>query len=585
MKRNLFRALVLGGLMLFWAGAMSAAVDGAIYTSLFDGATVNANHYDDCRDVYLNGGPQGQSPNGLPDGEYYFQVTDPSGATLLSTTPAFERRVKVVDERIFGRAVGLDPAGYDDGSEIHHLEGVVNPDRGTLAVQLWHFDETPNNGGVYKVWLIPVGDATVEADGITLTFDSSASKTDNFTCEHEDGGGPGSNIVVISGRKYYDANANGVYDGGEDWNTGDGRPVVTIDIAWDGGSDTALTDANGLWFYVFELEEGSTLDFMACEQVPTDYNQTGPVDGDSVSNPDPPVLDPPSATATASGGCWSGTITSLLGLSGLNFGNVDTVTISGEKFYDLNLNGANDDGIPIEGFKIVLEITYPDTSTATVAVYTAADGTWSYELPVGSTVVVCEEPPMGSWVQTAPESICYAFTADEDTEDLDFGNVCLGPGGGHTLGFWSNRNGRRVMGDDGGVGPELAGLSALNLRNADGSHFDPVSYDEFRGWILSATATNMANMLSAQLAAMWLNVEAGFVDGNALVYSACADEFVTINDLMSAANTSLGLYGDTTSPHAERADQECLKNTLDDANNDLNFLQDEPCEVIYPDPV
>lgn len=113
---------------------------------------------------------------------------------------------------------------------------------------------------------------------------------------------------------------------------------------------------------------------------------------------------------------------------------------------------------------------------------------------------------------------------------------------------------------------------------------DPNTYNQFRTWILSATATNMANMLSAQLAAMWLNVEAGFVDGDALVYSSCAGEFVSINDPMNASNTSLGLYGDTTSPHAERSNQECLKNTLDDANNDLNFLQDESCEVIYPEP-
>ena len=48
---------------------------------------------------------------------------------------------------------------------------------------------------------------------------------------------------------------------------------------------------------------------------------------------------------------------------------------------------------------------------------------------------------------------------------LNFGNVCIGAGGGHTLGFWSNKNGQALFGTD-----DLAAMvGGLNLRNANGS--------------------------------------------------------------------------------------------------------------------
>ena len=61
------------------------------------------------------------------------------------------------------------------------------------------------------------------------------------------------------------------------------------------------------------------------------------------------------------------------------------------------------------------------------------------------------------------------------------------------------------------------------------------------------TATNMAYMLSAQLAAMELNVEGGFVDGSALVYAPGTNGanglgFATVHDLMSEANAELTLH-------------------------------------------
>ena len=75
---------------------------GAIYTTLADGTKVNANIYELRSDVYLNGGPQNLNSPGLPDGVYFFQVTDPSGATLLSLDDAIYRQVLVFNGAIFG---------------------------------------------------------------------------------------------------------------------------------------------------------------------------------------------------------------------------------------------------------------------------------------------------------------------------------------------------------------------------------------------------------------------------------------------------------------------------------------------------
>src|SRR5258707_113990 len=63
-------------------------LSGAIFTTDASGVPVNLNIYQAKEDVYLNGGPGINAPAGaagLPAGTYYFQVTDPSGKTLLSS--------------------------------------------------------------------------------------------------------------------------------------------------------------------------------------------------------------------------------------------------------------------------------------------------------------------------------------------------------------------------------------------------------------------------------------------------------------------------------------------------------------------
>jgi hypothetical protein len=77
---------------------------GAIFTTTPDGSVVNANvQYTDKREVYLDGGPPPNAPQkaaGLPDDLYVFQITNPSGAVLLSMDPTKCRVVEVKDDVI-----------------------------------------------------------------------------------------------------------------------------------------------------------------------------------------------------------------------------------------------------------------------------------------------------------------------------------------------------------------------------------------------------------------------------------------------------------------------------------------------------
>jgi hypothetical protein len=240
------------------------------------------------------------------------------------------------------------------------------------------------------------------------------------------------------------------------------------------------------------------------------------------------------------------------------------------KFYDANANGINDDGQLITGWKVRIQ------DAIDLIRYTPANLT----LDPDDYTVTEFDPVETNWIHTTPTSVDVTL-AEDDEKTVEFGNVCLGAGGGKTRGFWSNKNGQARFGAD-----DLALMVSLNLRKADGSAFDPGNYAAFRTWLLSANATNMAYMLSAQLSAMELNVLNGLVNGSALIYapgatSANALGFATVNALMAEANAELGLHGLTLDGSPYRAYQEALKNALDAGNNNLNFVQPVPCAFSF----
>lgn len=632
---------------------------GAIYTTKSDGQTVNANLYDNKADVYLNGGPQNQQGSGLPDGVYYFQVTSPSGV-LLSTDDAVCRQVVVSNGSM---------AGAYTGSGCYHANATQNDSNGSLGVQLIPYNDTPNPGGEYKVWLISQAQGCVSSvSGPVITFSNSCAKTDNFKVQERT-----VQTIGIGGTKYRDANRNGTRQEGEE-----GLPDWTINL-YIGGllEQSTPTDADGKYSFVLPQ---NTQNVKICEVLQTNWVQYGPVSGTTVStftadsqkcwaaanagSQDVTGLDfgnyskvrlkgvkfydtnndgtkqtgepglagwtiqlndgAASATTGPGGGyefeveigstykicevvqagysqsstpmCYTGTVPST-DVENLNFGN--NIRASGRKFLDANQNGSNDSEPGIQGFKI--EIAWcQDAACSSIpqvvqTVYTDANGDWSTVLPPPPTVPtqatwwfrVCEVlPPSGSWTQTAPAGACYivqvggAGTPGPNT-GLNFGNYCRVTFG-KTLGFWSNRNGQIVF--DSLSGPTaLAGLTALNLRDGAGAHFDPSSYTAFRTWILNATATNMAYMLSAQMAATYLSARAANA-GSVQVWFM--GDWITVNTAISNANTLLsdGTCGSSCvvlSDNPLRSSMAAYKDLFDAINNNLAVTRG--CPVVYPE--
>jgi hypothetical protein len=175
MKRKigrLFFATVVVAAVMAVNGAAFAQVSGAIFTTDKYSSFVNGNVYDFMDDVYLNGGPRPNAPctaAGLPAGDYYFQVTDPSGSHLLSTDSVDYRRVTV--------SGGLIIAATTVNTGVGKCMG-LNPYN--ITVQLAPFMPTSNPGGEYKVWMTKVIDYDTTMTKGSFGFIPSKSKTDNF---------------------------------------------------------------------------------------------------------------------------------------------------------------------------------------------------------------------------------------------------------------------------------------------------------------------------------------------------------------------------------------------------------------------
>jgi hypothetical protein len=156
MKCNLLRALLcalfLGAVLA--SPARANGDKGAIFPTTLDGSGLKGRSFDSKCAVYLaagNGPHTRGKARGLPRGEYYFQVTDPSGKQLLSTDPVENRRFKVVQGVIVSHS-GTHPTGSD------HKNWKVKAITIGLAGPNCPADylDTPSKRGAYKVWITPV---------------------------------------------------------------------------------------------------------------------------------------------------------------------------------------------------------------------------------------------------------------------------------------------------------------------------------------------------------------------------------------------------------------------------------------------
>ena len=289
-----------------------------------------------------------------------------------------------------------------------------------------------------------------------------------------------------------------------------------------------------------------------------------------------------------------------------------TVTVKGQicatKYYDANANGVRDNGeVGVPGWQIVV------TGTASFSGTTGSDGTVCFDAPAGTYTVSEGTPTQTNWVHTTPTSCTdVTVSAANCNPSCAFGNYCFSPpSNGFTIGYWTNANGKKVLDQNPGWVALLNGLGCL--RNANGTIHTFSTVADLKNWLNGATATNMAYMLSAQLAANVLDgaykglngatsvVVPGGVKTNANVCmvpylsvtqaiscgsppllaltsvsgsTACGctsnDGLVTIADLRTRACCLLGSYGNTTASGVPRTYQECVKDILDMINNNGN---------------
>ncbi len=223
------------------------------------------------------------------------------------------------------------------------------------------------------------------------------------------------------------------------------------------------------------------------------------------------------------------------------------------KFYDANVNGTQDAG----------EVTIPWRVTI---------GATSYNIPavnpisLAPGVYLVTEASAAGWVATTPTSQSVTLPGQSA---VSFGNVCIGAGGARSKGYWSN-SGKGLI-----TAADLDALRALHLVGANGQAFDPANAAQVASFLKNATATNMANMASAQLAAMQLNVLHGLVSPAANVWDGTL--FRTVASVIAAAEAALTADGLTPSGDPNRASQDALKDVLDRSNNNAIFLQPTPC--------
>jgi hypothetical protein len=434
------------------AARPARALSGAIFTTDAVGGIVNENvHYEAKEDVYLDGGPGPNAPPGaagLPPGDYYFQVTDPSGSDLLSSDHISCRRIRVGGDGVIDSVYAGTNYVKDRGALVvetcRHEQGVDGDHSGlgAITVQLFPYDDTPNRGGVYKVWVTPVSAYACDADFVPAHhrnvnnegctrfhgFIPAYSKTDTYKIRRN-GGGPPFVAPTLLIRKFHDRDTDGIEDLDEEEILG-----WAIDLKDPLGVVCTL--------YTRVIADASTQGvYLAAEETPAGSLQTvGILDGGVVS-----LF--PTAEATVS--------VPVLGNSEeaheIVFGNVGVGEITACKVLDANANGLHDPGeSTVPGWRF--ELNGLDASGAAVGPLEQTSGsdgctTFAALLP-GSYRVEEILPENTIWTPTGPlgqdfeiDSILDGAVLTGSSHLAAFTNVCLIEADFDTKGYWHNKNG------------------------------------------------------------------------------------------------------------------------------------------------
>ena len=551
LKKSFFIVL----LMMFVAGSSALAnISGAIFTTESTCNGTNVNKFDLKTDVYLDGGPHKIGSAGLPDGYYYVQVTSPNGQLLGTTYGAADQT-----------PVHVTGAKFDTCYQLWAI--LIKASDSTQG-----YDDTPNNGGVYKVWVTPA-DRFSPGSG-NNGFINAWCKTDNFKVE-EEGNTPSCTPSVITVRKFDDLNANGAKDENEpeiDW---------LMDI-----SDPCGSPANQL--APFDILASLAGTWQICEQIQDNWMQTALIIDDIPSAPNS------CAAVDINSECDE--------VHEVIFGNIQLGSIRACKFYDRNGNGVRDGNEPpVEGILFTLDGNDIQQTPIYIEQTTDESGCVVFDGLLPGSYTLCEVLPPDNWVATT--DICKAVALLEgDNLSFEFGNVCVGIAAFGTKGYWHNKNGL-----DETVQADFNYLNSLAPWQAPSSYFGagdepingefangkpiPAAKDASGKTILAAAGTAKAEQsyflidknaggdpreqLAQQLDAFIMNVRHRLGSPDAIIQKPDGT-WVAASDLIGqAVNTWLSGTASNRTAMAQ------LLDTLNNSSNVL-FIHNEPCPVIYP---
>lgn len=592
----------VAALLLFTARAPAGPLPGAIFTTVEDGSRVNANIYEAKEDVYLDGGPGPNAPAraaSLPPGDYYFQVTDPSGKKLLSEDPVKCRRFTVnghgVISGVVPTTVTRKVKGVSTEASCTHETGIDqdHSELGAITVQLMPYKDTPNRGGVYKAWVTPVerfvGDPErVDNPDFFHGFVPSWSKTDNFKVKGR------REPPILTIRKFHDRNMNCTQDEGEedvrDWPVDVTNPLGASNLHFTPA--TILAEPSGTYTVVEALVEGT-------------QQTSSQLDGVLVSCY--PAADP---TVTVD----------VVGTSKetheVVYGNVGLGEVTACKFYDRNGNGREDAGEPpVAGWRFRLTGTAVTGAAVDRVQATDETGCTTFAGLLPGTYVVEELIPGSEWRPTGPtttsvtiESSLAGGVMAGTTVVVKFGNICMEPVDFNTKGYWHNKNGLNELNSD----PErfaavLAFVNGLDpyddptgyydkgdepfdgrfangdpvpaakgvLENEDIADAGTVEAEISNFLIGSVGDGGVREQLAEQLLAFIFNSYYRLGEPGAAIQLPGGD-FVSAAELIAQA---VALWSGGSAP-----EREAIKSLLDGFNNNDRVLTIRffPCDVVYP---
>jgi hypothetical protein len=429
----------------------------------------------------------------------------------------------------------------------------------------------PTAAGTYT-WVDSYGgDANTNA--IASTFGSDPATATTFS---------------ISGSAYDDLTENGFSTDDPKLSSANANYVsVTINLYKDEGTTpfaTTSTDANGSYSFT-GLPAGS---YTASEVVPGGWKETANRGAASGG---------PSGTAsvTATGGGSS---------TGNDFDNFKYAQISGSLFHDLTGDGFSADDPALTSMLQAVTVELFKNGGATPFATTTQDtsGHFGFTGLDYGTYSVQEVVP-ANWVQTADRGTAVTETVTAasglNSAGNDFDNAYIGATGSpQSKGYWTNHGNSTITAGD------ITTLNSLNLRDAKGNlvTFSTTSITTARtqvaNFLSGASSTNPANMLSAQLAALGLNVLHSFVSTSSVIYdpglaaysnalnSAAVGGagalynggFITVGNIIGAVKNELGLYGNPSKTQTQNGIlvynfENELQVALNSANLNQNFLR------------